>query len=329
MKQITKRGVVDVGRSCHLFCQHCFHKYSDEKNYGYENRKFKPVKEIEEEIEKLVANGRNAVALTGGEPTIHPEFHYILDLCMTSGLRPEIITAGLPNRVKKIINLFGTDKIDWLFSVHGSPVMHDYITGMENSWNNFLLSLFYIKDSFYRLNCVVMSYNWYSLLELFDLYFPIIFEGMEYKTPYTESMHLPKPSQINLIKWRPFYGWMEKEHKEECVRTLFPNGIFYCETSRLEHLICHAFQYTQDVNIRYFKKCDYKGPRSTKYWSTLNYMYDPWEWCNEKTSDEQIALYLKQKMEDKWHDRLYYKNDDICKDCKLKSECEGFLKGYE
>ena len=127
MPKVTKRGVVDIGRMCHLNCLHCFHRFSDYHCYGHVQESKKLLKDVIREIDALVAQKREFVSFTGGEPLIYPKFSEILSYALDRGLRPEIITAGHFKNAQKVVKRFGKKKIDWLISLHGSPIMHNYI----------------------------------------------------------------------------------------------------------------------------------------------------------------------------------------------------------
>lgn len=332
--EITKRGVIDLGRGCHLVCRHCFHRYSDDETFGHTNEKFKKLEVVKAEIKHLFNQKRTAVSFTGGEPLIHPNIQAIVKYAMDHNLKPEIITAGIPNKVKELRRRLGAGSIDWLFSLHGSPVMHNYITGNHEAWHNVFLSIFYLNEDPYRFNHVVMSYNFGSIEHFYGHYADIVFKGLEFKDPYAPPMNLPVPKQINFIKWRPFYGWP----KEESELLIFGNGKWEnCKQDRSYIWLWKALDFS-DVNVRYFPYCQ-MAPFSSlqkrankenqfignlNYWSTRNYMYDPWEWCNDDI-DESTA---KGIMMGKWMKRLEYR--DECKSCiHIDTDCEGFLKEYE
>jgi molybdenum cofactor biosynthesis enzyme MoaA len=76
-------------RSCDLACRHCYVSASPRLE-GYMT-----VDAFRQTVDTFSNQGVSDFRLTGGEPTIHPEFESFLDFIGSKGLAPRLITNGI------------------------------------------------------------------------------------------------------------------------------------------------------------------------------------------------------------------------------------------
>jgi uncharacterized radical SAM superfamily Fe-S cluster-containing enzyme len=83
-------AIVEVNQACNLACPVCF---ADAADHAGSHR---PLAEIEAMLDLLVASEGepDLVQLSGGEPTIHPEFFAILDMCKARPIRHVMINTN-------------------------------------------------------------------------------------------------------------------------------------------------------------------------------------------------------------------------------------------
>ena len=92
---MTGRGVIYIGYKCNLRCKFCYYEHEDAK-------KWQPIEDAKKAAH-LYRNhyGLCAVDITGGEPTIYPNIHELLEYCNKIGLSPTCITMHRYWRKKK------------------------------------------------------------------------------------------------------------------------------------------------------------------------------------------------------------------------------------
>jgi uncharacterized radical SAM superfamily Fe-S cluster-containing enzyme len=83
-------AIVEVNQACNLACPVCF---ADAADHAGSHR---PLAEIEAMLDLLVASEGepDLVQLSGGEPTIHPDFFAILDMCKARPIRHVMINTN-------------------------------------------------------------------------------------------------------------------------------------------------------------------------------------------------------------------------------------------
>lgn len=120
----TTSVFIFLTRSCNLACSHCY--VSAEPRL--KNRMSLPV--FRKTVDFLAAEGFDDVRLTGGEPTIHPDFEQMLDLLSNRDIVPRLITNGISLMKMRSPGEI-LDKISrcWI-SVYGiSPQQHREVGG--------------------------------------------------------------------------------------------------------------------------------------------------------------------------------------------------------
>jgi len=104
IKEGDKKVILELLSSCNLNCSYCFYRTSNK----FHSPDFLSKKEIFALIDKMVKERINKLVLTGGEPTLHPNFIEISEYAMSKMPRVTICTNGVisdSNLKNKIIKL--------------------------------------------------------------------------------------------------------------------------------------------------------------------------------------------------------------------------------
>jgi MoaA/NifB/PqqE/SkfB family radical SAM enzyme len=104
IKKSTKKVIFEITTACNLKCKHCFYQNSIEFNVNNFLRKEKAFALID----KFKKNGITKLVLTGGEPTIHPDFIRIAKYAKNNIKKVTLCSNGViknENLRKKIIDL--------------------------------------------------------------------------------------------------------------------------------------------------------------------------------------------------------------------------------
>lgn len=113
-----------LSRSCNLSCKHCYVSAGPDPSGHMRLSLFRGI------VDYLAANGIDDVRLTGGEPTIHPDFDQMLDVLNGNNIFPRLITNGIRltkmEYPKQIL-----DKVDrcWISAYGLTPEQHRSIAG--------------------------------------------------------------------------------------------------------------------------------------------------------------------------------------------------------
>jgi MoaA/NifB/PqqE/SkfB family radical SAM enzyme len=91
LKKGDKKVILELLSSCNLNCSHCFYKSLNKFN----SADFLPKTEIFILIRKMVKNKINKLVLTGGEPTLHPDFIEISKYAMLKIPKVSVCTNGV------------------------------------------------------------------------------------------------------------------------------------------------------------------------------------------------------------------------------------------
>ena len=106
--------------NCNLSCSHCIR--SDKSNTTLSKQ----------EIEILLSNidfSNNHIVLTGGEPSLHPAFNYVIDEISKRAKKITICTNGINNYYFEAIK---NSHIHLQFSIDGSRQYHNKIRGLDS-----------------------------------------------------------------------------------------------------------------------------------------------------------------------------------------------------
>ena len=157
--------LVELTNHCNLSCKHCFDKRHDAG--GYLN-----IQTLETILHNAKQHGFDYLSLTGGEPTLHPEFQKILSMAMNTGYQVGFVSNGwnfveiytqMPNVLPK------TSGIN--FSLDGAnESTHDTLR-RRGSFRRVMqaVSICTVKDMPFTFNTVITARNYVEIQELVQL----------------------------------------------------------------------------------------------------------------------------------------------------------------
>ena len=160
------RGIaVELTNHCNLSCKHCFEKRHSAG--GYLN-----IDMMETILHDAKQHGFERIALTGGEPTLHPEFQKILAMITSAGYTAGFVTNGwnFVDIYKQMADaLFKVSIIT--FSLDGSnESSHDKLR-RQGSFRRVMqaASICTVKDIPFTFNTVITSQNHEEIEALVEL----------------------------------------------------------------------------------------------------------------------------------------------------------------
>jgi radical SAM protein with 4Fe4S-binding SPASM domain len=106
--------------NCNLSCSHCIRSDKSDTTLS------------KQEIETILSNVNlpdNHIVLTGGEPSLHPDFTYVIDKISKSAKKVTICTNGINNYYFESIK---DSNIHLQFSIDGNRQYHNKIRGLDS-----------------------------------------------------------------------------------------------------------------------------------------------------------------------------------------------------
>jgi MoaA/NifB/PqqE/SkfB family radical SAM enzyme len=157
--------LVELTNHCNLSCKHCFDKRHDAG--GYLN-----IQTLETILNNAEQHGFDYLSLTGGEPTLHPEFQKILSMAMSAGYQVGFVTNGwnfvdiyaqMPDLLSK------TSGIN--FSLDGAKESTHDTLRRQGSYRHVMqaVSICTVKDIPFTFNTVITARNYVEIEELVEL----------------------------------------------------------------------------------------------------------------------------------------------------------------
>lgn len=293
IRELCKRGKVDVGTFCNYECYFCYYKTKLNVKTSLDT--------IKQRIYKLYELGCRDFDISGGEPTIRPDFidiiKYIKSLnsenkvsCLTNGSNPRIIKSARGAGLEEI-----------LFSIHAYGELHDTITGRKGSYERIIDSYWIAKELGIkcRVNSTITNLNY----EFVD-------------TTYYELIKKLEPVQLNFLPVNYF------ENPEESV----DYGVLLEPIKRFidkfeNHSSGDSVSPECEINVRYVPFCHMVGyERYVKGY--LQHAYDRGDWNTcfyhylPSTSEN-----IKNQLTDN-RVRFYNKSRE-CLKCKWFKMCDG------
>lgn len=299
---LNKRVKLDIGTLCDCRCFFCY--YSDKLK---QNKDFE---EIKNKIDDLTLFGVDEFDMSGGEPTIHPNWFDILDYCSLKKVKVSTLTNGLKfadyGFLKKSYDK-GLREI--LFSVHGfDEDTHDSIVGKKGAFNKISIAL---KNACelgirVRINTTVCSMNLDKLTGIGEFIKPYsIFE-----INFLPLNYWDKASENEKIDYKSMAREIQKAIKTaEKVPYVNVRYIPYCFMVGYERYVCNTYQHIYDVldwDIGFYDLEYYKKNRPS-FVDDISYLYSV-------ARKNRTATY--KKVED-------------CKQCKYFRICDGFEKALD
>lgn len=287
------RVKLNTGTICNYKCKFC---YTKNKLHLKPN-----IEKIYQQIDKLYSFGFREMDMSGGEPSILPEFFDLLDYCKNKGIKVSTLTNGFKfanMEFCKKAQKHGLNEI--LFSLHGSnEELHDRIVGHKGAFEKILKAIKNAKElgMTVRINCTVFNEN--------------------YKTLYNEYPKLINelnPFEVNFIELNYFNEAHdnEKQNLKELVDAI---------KFAIDNINCEL------INVRYVPFCYMQGYEK----HCVNYfqhIYDPYDW-NMLSYAKNIDEYKDKPLLDSAYKiagehRLadFYK-DEKCRRCKYFYICDG------
>lgn len=148
--------------------EHCIHCYADDETNTRQELKLEDYQKILDELKEM---GCISILLTGGEPTLHPDFLEIAKYAKEKGFLVDIFTNGLvaDSLLKQMIEL-KPNSISFSF-YGGTAAVHDNVTGIKGSFEKSLRTMMFCKcagvDTY--IKSVVMKQNISDFEELLKL----------------------------------------------------------------------------------------------------------------------------------------------------------------
>lgn len=134
---------VEISSKCYLKCRHCS---SEADNFKNELIDTSTVYRIINEGKEL---GADSLTISGGEPLLHPGIFNIIEYAKQNGFNIKLYSCGVLKNNEELVSLdetifsklkkAGVDTV--IFSLHGKPETHDYITTISGSYDIALESI--------------------------------------------------------------------------------------------------------------------------------------------------------------------------------------------
>jgi len=282
--QPSKTGVIDVSRQCNQKCKFCYYANEDEK-------KIHPIDALKKYAKQLHDNGRTAVDLTGGEPSLHPNIRELIDYCHELGMKVTMITNGQRELT------FGADA--YRLSLQGTEKVHDELTGVEGSYSRLIENARGImaKNIPLFFNTTICKQNAENLEDLAKL---------------SADFHPVTHSFINFL---PYYGWSK-------VGTDDVQPRFSDWTGPMKKALDILVDAGIGANVRYAPFCvlrDYEK-------HVCGYMqnpFDPYEWLHQDMTPVDALVYGNENRINNCK-----MDNPACEICAVAPICNGPFRQY-
>lgn len=162
---------IKLGYECNDACVHCVvEKLRKIANQG---KKRRSTQEYKKEVLISKRNGAKSIVVTGGEPTIRPDFIDILKFIYDNGLKIGLQSNGRKFQDFKLAEESSKYVTTYVIALHGhNDETHDKITQRKGSFAETLRGL----ENLVKIGCrvygkiVLSNYNYMYLLETLKLY---------------------------------------------------------------------------------------------------------------------------------------------------------------
>ena len=163
----TDRAHLSLTLSCNnncLFCLQGFHPYIEHKS----------LEGIKREIDSAMSSGLKKIVLSGGEPTLHPDFIKIVKYCKDSGI-PHIQTISngrifsLPKFSRSVVKAGLTEVT---LSIHGKdPETHDELVNVPGAFEQIKRAVANLKQQgvIISVDIGIFQQNYDQLLDIVKL----------------------------------------------------------------------------------------------------------------------------------------------------------------
>lgn len=124
---------IEITRRCNWNCKFCYNIWKHSKKVN--SRIDLPWKDYKKIIDEAYENGCVTIRLSGGEPTLHPEFKKFISYITEKGMSAALFTNAsiLDNEMVEYLASLNLQTV--LISLHGLSEQHDMFTGIQGSFN--------------------------------------------------------------------------------------------------------------------------------------------------------------------------------------------------
>lgn len=280
----TTRAVFDVSRKCHLRCDFCYYKPTDQ---FYGERTWP---DLQGEIDRAAERGCDAADCTGGEPMTSSFIANVVEYALAKGIETRIISSlSCPER--KLDAVLAAGVSDWLISMHGAkPETHDAIVHIKDAR----------KEQVRRIHKIMDRMDWCAN-------YVMIAKNQTEMSKWAEWLvALPRPPKVaNFINFNTFPEW-ETNGPE-----IRQQGLDNIVDLRIAGpILDDAIDTLEDagigVNVRYMPMCGVTERHRKNICNDLHVAYDFGEWDNAfgaRTCPERVyheyAVPLSNRNEEK------------------------------
>lgn len=209
-----ERWWVRVTRSCNNRCQFCLDSDAQDGTII-------PLNELTEELKQGIKQGAKRVILSGGEPTIHPEFVTLVKIARKLGYKEiQIITNGrMFSSLSFCQEVVSGGATEITFSIHGhTPELHDQLVGVKGAFREAIKGIINLKqfpDVILNIDIVVNKKNIGFLKEILLLGYKLgikEFDLLQIQPAgrAKNNMELLYELDRYYLKWHEAINWAKK-----------------------------------------------------------------------------------------------------------------------
>lgn len=299
-KEITKKAKLDIGHRCNADCYFCYYKNSLDSPV-------KPLADIKKDIDFLIDAGFTSIELSGGEPTIHPDFIEILNYITDRNIKVSFLTNAIVIDEKMMQDIYLAGCRDILISIQGFGTIHDSILKHNGAYNNIMVVLTWMRDleMTARVNTVVQA-NTSGL--------PLIWNDIKHRITHW-----------NLL---PLNHWGDAKKLKR---------LEYHETGMaLNYLLRNRKPSDPIINIRYFPFCFIDEVYHDNLFNNYQQYFDEIDWhpffmssadLTKRNQEAVMQKDIKFYQRDLINRRTkFFKKELNCLKCPLFNICDGFKR---
>ena len=241
---------VEITNNCSFFCEHC---YIDKTKKVMMN--FDMFKNI---IDQLLSFNCNSILITGGEPTLNPEFVKMYTYAKEKGMFVSVNTNGFyfNNAVREIFLKYKPDLIEITLYGYNNESYKEF-THVDNSYENVMKSINFLSDNKIKFNlkATLTKQNYLYLKEMRKIsnkynemfrYDYIIFPKLNEINKGRNPLSLTPREIVDVIKMDEgdTYHFRERVKKvlELKDKDNYISNVFACEIARdIIYIDCSGF----------------------------------------------------------------------------------------
>ena len=326
--EITKRVDLNLGYSCNIKCRFCY--YQERMCQG---KKYKDMttREAKAKLDYIRVQGKTAVDLTGGEPTIRPDLPELIEYAKKIGFETVcVITNGLKMSDKSYAALLVEKGLnDVLFSMHGhTPELHDYLTRVPGSYQSLRKAIDNVRSLgiHYRNNCVVNGLNYKHIPVHAALLNELGFKTINYImfNPIIDAGQSADEMYVPYSEASPYLKKMIDEQKGN-IPKITVRYIPLCLMKGYESYVTHMAQIQYDPD-----EWDYVVRHNTREGRLITFGASLFGMCllsRQRIMEADFYTLLRDGLKRFFAMRSCVKSD-ACKTCAYDYICYGLWKQY-